>query len=62
LAEDLKGRDYLGDMGADGRMILQWMCRWRVWIVLIYLKTEISHGLFNTMINLWSPLKRPVHK
>jgi hypothetical protein len=27
LVEDLKGRAYFGDMGADGRMILNWMLK-----------------------------------
>jgi hypothetical protein len=27
LAENLEGRDYLEDMGADGRIILKWILR-----------------------------------
>jgi hypothetical protein len=43
----MKGRDYLEDLGVDGKIILEWMLgKWRgvgnMWTGLIWLETAIS--------------------
>jgi hypothetical protein len=44
----LKERDRLGDIGLDGRMIINWILKkygvW-IWTELIYLWTEFSGGV-----------------
>jgi len=46
--ENLKGRDYLGDLGADVRIVLEWMLGeqgGKVWTGCIWLRTGTSSGL-----------------
>jgi hypothetical protein len=42
-SENLKGRDHLGDLGVDERIILEWVLKnWvmRMWTEFIWLRTE----------------------
>jgi hypothetical protein len=49
LGGSLRERDYLGDPGIDGRIILRWICRkWGVgvWTGSNWLRTETDSGHF----------------
>jgi hypothetical protein len=46
--ENLKGRDHLEDLGADGRITFDWNLGKegvKMWIGFIWLRMEISGGL-----------------
>jgi hypothetical protein len=47
LSENLKGRDYLEDLGINGKVISKWFLREyrKVWTGYIWLKTGISGRL-----------------
>jgi hypothetical protein len=46
--ESLKKRDYLGDLGIDDRIILEWILEkqgGKIWIGCIWLRTRTSEKL-----------------
>jgi hypothetical protein len=58
--ENLKGRDYLGDLSVDGRVILKWILTnfyGGMWTVSIWLRIGNWRALVNTVMNLRVPQK-----
>jgi hypothetical protein len=51
----LKGRDYLGDLGRDGKIILKWILK--IWSVRMWAEFIWVRVLLTMVMNLWVPKK-----
>jgi hypothetical protein len=50
-SENVKGRNHLGNVGVDERIILNWIFGWKVWIGFSWLRKVFNS--FSRMTVLW---------